>query len=322
MNPKDLLGAVNAHIDTLALAERSPKNLYEPMAYLLSLKGKRIRPVLALLAYSAASRRDPKEALNLAVALELFHNFTLMHDDIMDRAPVRRGEPTVHIKWDTNIAILSGDAMFAFTLDMVSRDFPAQAAALIRAYTRVSLGVCEGQMEDMDLATENEVSIPRYIEMIRKKTAVLLGGALEMGAIAGGASPEVAGKLRLFGEFAGIGFQLHDDLMDAFPPANFGKQIGGDIIENKKTYLILRTLELANVQQRERLVYAYSLEEDQRAKVATVVGIFREIGIDTLTRDLANDYFDRAQVIGKELAADLDMAALHAYVGEIAERQV
>lgn len=322
MNPEALLSAINTHISGLSFHNREPRNLYEPMSYLLSLKGKRIRPVLALLAYHAVSKGDISKAMNLAVATELFHNFTLMHDDIMDKAPLRRNMPTVHVKWDENIAILSGDALFAYTMELVVCDFPDKAAELVRLYTQTSLGVCEGQMEDMDLALANEVSIPQYIEMIRKKTAVLLGGCLAMGAIAGGASAAVAEKLRLFGEAVGIGFQLQDDLMDAFPPANFGKQIGGDIIENKKTYLILRALELASPVQLEKLVYAYTHEEDNVAKVATVVEIFRELHIEAHTQQMAQGYFGEAQRIADELEKDIDMTLLRQYLAEIVDRKI
>ncbi|MEM9985929.1 MAG: polyprenyl synthetase family protein, partial [Bacteroidota bacterium] len=236
---------IENHIKGLNLFELSPHNLYAPMGYILSLKGKRIRPILTLLAYQGVSGQVPHQAMNLAVSLELFHNFTLMHDDIMDRAPMRRGQPAVHIKWDENIAILSGDALFAFSMGLVVEGFPQHAAALAKEYARVAMGVCEGQMEDLDMAQQEQVSIEEYIEMIRKKTAVLLGGCLSLGALAAGASAELADEMRRYGEMLGIAFQLQDDLMDAFPPENFGKQVGGDIIENKKTYLFLKALELA-----------------------------------------------------------------------------
>ncbi|MEM7658551.1 MAG: polyprenyl synthetase family protein, partial [Bacteroidota bacterium] len=197
MNPSvELKAKVEAHIQSLGLDQRKPVHLYAPMHYLLSLKGKRIRPILTLLAYQASSQQDPAKALNLACSVELFHNFTLMHDDIMDRAPVRRGQPSVHVKWNEDIAILSGDALFALSMGLVVEDFPAKAAELNREFTQVGMEVCEGQMEDMDFATQAEVSIPEYIEMIRKKTAVLLGGCLTLGAMAGGAEEELVEKLR------------------------------------------------------------------------------------------------------------------------------
>lgn len=322
MNAEQLLSAINTHIAGLSFHNRQPRNLYEPMTYLLSLKGKRIRPLLTLMAYHAASGKSPLNALNIAAATELFHNFTLMHDDIMDKAPLRRNMPTVHVKWDENIAILSGDALFAYTMELIVQDFPEKAAPLIRLYTQTSLGVCEGQMEDMDLALANEVTIADYIEMIRKKTAVLLGGSLAMGAVAGGASDEVAQLLQQFGEAVGIGFQLQDDLMDAFPPKDFGKQIGGDIIENKKTYLILRALELASPEQLERLVFAYTHEEDNEAKVATVVGIFRELHIEAHTTQMAQGYFAEAQRLADALEPHLDMTHLRSYLAEIVDRKI
>lgn len=318
---KDLLQDVNAHLEGLALDQLEPKNLYEPMAYILSLKGKRIRPMLCLLAYQAVSNDSPARAMNLACSLELFHNFTLMHDDIMDNAPLRREEPTVHVKWDVNTAILSGDAMFAYTLGLVVQDFPHKAAELINEYTRMALGVCEGQMEDMDLAIASEVTIPQYLEMIRKKTAVLLGASLALGAIAGGADKETVNLFREMGEKAGLGFQLHDDLMDAFPPVGFGKQQGGDIIENKKTFLVLKALELADEIQLSKLVYAFTHEEDNMAKVATVVEIFRDLGIDQQTEALAQSYFDEATQLGEALSSRVSFDAIKNYLGEIAGRK-
>ena len=318
----DLKAAVDGYIDALSLGEKQPENLYRPMAYILSLKGKRIRPVLTLLAYEAVSGQDGKAALPLAAALELFHNFTLMHDDIMDRAPVRRGKPTVHKVWNEDIAILSGDALFAFSMEQVVAAFPDKAAALIAEYTRVSLEVCEGQMEDMDLAAQEEVSLPEYIEMIRKKTAALLGGCLCMGALAGGASPAVVEKLRAFGELLGIAFQLQDDLMDAFPPKGFGKQVGGDIIENKKTFLLLKAMELADETQRRRLRTIFSMEMNPETKVNEVLALFGALGIEGHTEALIHQYFEKARILSRELAGEIHFDPLLQYLAEIADRKL
>ena len=285
---------IENHIKELNLSNLSPENLYAPMGYILSLKGKRIRPILTLLAYQGVSGQAPHPAMNLAVSLELFHNFTLMHDDIMDRAPMRRGQPSVHIKWDENIAILSGDALFAFSMGLVVEDFPQYAAPLAKEYARVAMGVCEGQMEDLDMAQQEQVSIEDYIEMIRKKTAVLLGGCLSLGALAAGASAELADEMRRYGEMLGIAFQLQDDLMDAFPPENFGKQVGGDIIENKKTYLFLKALELANPTQKDRLNQLFQEESDPQAKIEEVLGIYRATEIPQRTQELIEYYFQQA----------------------------
>jgi geranylgeranyl diphosphate synthase type II len=319
---EQLKSAVESHLTSLALAQRQPANLYEPMAYILGLKGKRIRPVLVLLAYQAVSRRAPQEALNLAASVEMFHNFTLMHDDIMDRAPVRRGQPSVHVKWDENIAILSGDALFALSMGMVVQDFPALAAPLAMEYTRVAMGVCEGQQEDLDLATLPQVDIAQYLEMIRKKTAVLLGGCLSLGAMAGGADASVVDDMRQYGEYLGIAFQLQDDLMDAFPPENFGKQVGGDIIENKKTYLYLRACELADAAQQRRLTYLFSHEVPDEEKVAEVLDIFRQTNIPQETRELIDHYFNLATQLSQSLAQRVDFSGLQNYLSVIVNRKV
>ncbi len=319
---QELKASVEAHLKTLAFDQRHPANLYAPMAYILALKGKRIRPILTLLAYHTVSGRDPAVALNLAAAVETFHNFTLMHDDIMDRAPVRRGMPSVHVKWDENIAILSGDALFAFATGLVVKDFPEKAAPLAAEFARASMEVCEGQMEDLDLSGRDQVSIEAYLEMIRKKTAVLLGSSLWLGARAGGADEALAERFRAFGEALGIAFQLQDDLMDAFPPANFGKQVGGDIIENKKTYLVLKAHELASPDQRQALEDWLAQSGEVSGKVEGVLDLFRQLNIEAHTQDLIQTYVARAEALSQELAGTVNMAPLEAYLDQIAKRKV
>lgn len=308
-------------IESLNFSARTPAALYQPIDYILRLKGKRVRPILTLLAYQAVSGRPAQQALHLALAVELFHNFTLMHDDIMDRAPVRRGMPTVHVKWDENVAILSGDALFACAMELVVKDFPARAAALAREFTRVALGVCEGQMEDMELATRASVKISDYLEMIRKKTAVLLGGCLSLAAIAGGAAEEQVQQMRELGECLGLGFQLQDDLMDAFPPQGFGKQVGGDIIENKNTYLMLRTLEKANPAQLETLQNLKG-ESDESLKVRQTLEIFRKLEIEQDTREFIHQFFQKARILSEELAGHIQLDGLRQYLQEIVNRKL
>ena len=319
----DLKTLVNDHIQQLPFSQLKPAHLYQPMAYLLKLGGKRIRPILTMLAYQAVSGKNPKKALNLATSLELFHNFTLMHDDIMDRAPMRRGQASVHAKWNEDIAILSGDALFAFSMEMMVKEFPQKAAALIQAYSEVSMEVCEGQMEDMDMAEMPDADIPMYIEMIRKKTAALLGGCLRMGAIAGGASQDIQQQFKEFGESLGLGFQLQDDLMDAFPPEGFGKQEGGDIIENKKTFLLLKTQELADSDQSKALssLLAIQQDEDNERKVKGVLTIMKELNIPAITQELIDFYFKKAQDLGKELAEKTQFEGLKSYLELIAKRK-
>ena len=322
MNTSDLKASIEHHIQSMALAERHPANLYQPMDYILSLKGKRIRPILTLLAYEAVSGRPVSEAYNLACSVELFHNFTLMHDDIMDRAPVRRGKPSVHIKWNEDIAILSGDALFALAMELVVIDFPEKAAILAREFTQVAMGVCEGQMEDMDFATMQVVEIPQYVDMIRKKTAVLLGGCLSLGSMAGGASEELVKKCKNYGESLGIAFQLQDDLMDAFPPEGFGKQVGGDIIENKKTYLLLKAQELASPEQKAKLDALLAQTDRPEDKVRDTLALFQELNIPELTHQLIEKYFTKAQELGEELMQETNFSGVKAYLQEIINRKL
>jgi len=317
----ELKAKIDAHIQSLDFVHRQPSNLYEPIAYILKLKGKRIRPILTLLAYEAVANRPNEEALDLAAAVELFHNFTLMHDDIMDRAPVRRGMPTVHIKWNENIAILSGDALLVIATELVVKGFPERADVLMREFAKVALQVCEGQMEDMDLAERAEVGISEYVEMIRKKTAALVGGCLSLGAIAAGADKDLIEQMRQLGENIGLGFQLQDDLMDAFPPAGFGKQLGGDIIENKKTYLMLKAFERADPAQKERL-NSLQKETNHQVKVAEVLEIFRSLKIETLTQHFIHQYFEKARILGADLSKQINFELLRKYLQEIVYRKL
>ncbi|MEL6676200.1 MAG: polyprenyl synthetase family protein [Bacteroidota bacterium] len=321
-DPRSLKAALETHISSFDFSSRKPAHLYEPIAYILEMKGKRIRPLLCMMAYQAVSKRPFEEAMNLASAVELFHNFTLMHDDIMDRAPVRRGKPTVHKVWNEDIAILSGDALFAFSMGLVVQDFPQQAAALGQEFAQVSMEVCEGQMEDMDLADQEEADIPTYLEMIRKKTAALLGGCMSLGALAAGAPADLVARFKEFGESLGIGFQLQDDLMDAFPPANFGKQVGGDIIENKKTYLLLKALELADEKQEKALHKWLTTSDQPEAKVAGVLEIFKALDIEAKTQSLIKTYFDRAATLSQQLSQETDFDLLRNYLQDIFNRKL
>jgi geranylgeranyl diphosphate synthase type II len=317
-----LVEAVEAQIESLALKEREPSNLYLPMDYILSLGGKRIRPVLLMLAYHAVSGKNPQKVVQLATAVELFHNFTLLHDDIMDRAPVRRGKPAAHHVWDEDTVILAGDALFALTMRLVTAEFPGKAALLIPVYSDIALEVCEGQMEDMDLANRPEAGIPEYIEMIRKKTAALLGGSLQLGAIAGGAHDKSANKFRRFGEYLGIAFQLQDDLMDAFPPEGFGKQIGGDIIENKKTFLLLKAYELADRDQRIRLDRMLVMDDDPARKVEGILRLYQELDIPEKTRELIHLYFEKARKQSNKLAKLTTFSPVSAFLETIIDRKL
>ncbi len=303
-SPAELKELFENHIRTVFQDDFWKGSLYQPIQYIVELPGKRYRPILLLLTYQAVTGESPERALNAALAVEFFHNFSLVHDDIMDNDPIRRGKPSVHEVYGVNKAILSGDAMFALTFEMLIKDFPEQAVSLIREYTQISVGVCEGQMEDMELPDEavEDVPISRTLEMLRKKTAVLLGGAMSVGAICGGASKEVVDNFREFGEAVGIGFQLQDDYLDVYgEQKKLGKRAGSDIVENKKTVLLLKAFEKANADQLQRLS-ALLEEEDDAAKIAGVKAIFAELGIPEATKQLIGTYFDKAQSLSQQLS--------------------
>lgn len=321
-DPAALRSLIEEGIAALPFAHKTPTRLYQPLAYILGLKGKRLRPMLVLLTYQAYTKSSPNACLQTALAVELFHNFTLLHDDIMDNAPTRRGEPTVHVKWDENVAILAGDALFAHTHGMIAEEFPALAAQLIQLYTRFALEVCEGQMEDMDLAAQPHATVDAYVAMIEKKTAALLGGALRLGALAAGAPTADQEILEAFGRHAGIGFQLQDDYLDAFADEEtFGKKAGGDIIENKKTYLWLQAYAKANATQRAELDRWAATTGHDDSKVAAVLALYSELGIDTDTRAYAHHWFERAERELQSLSNPVAIASVRGLLDELRVRQ-
>ena len=273
---------------------QSPKELYEPISYILSLGGKRIRPLLSLLSYGMYQEK-PETILSQAAAIEVFHNFTLMHDDIMDKAPIRRGKATVHEKWNPNIAILSGDVMMVRSYDLMLGAPVHLLPVLIRQFNKTASEVCEGQQFDMNFEARDQVSEEEYLEMIRLKTAVLLGFSLQLGGILGNASAEDIQKLYDFGENIGLGFQLKDDLLDVFADqTKFGKQVGGDIISNKKTFLLIKALELSKGAEKEKLAYWIQQKEfDKEEKIASVKKIYEGLGIKALTESKMNTYFKK-----------------------------
>jgi geranylgeranyl diphosphate synthase type II len=272
-----------------------PKELYEPISYLMSLGGKRLRPAMVLMATDLFNG-DIKAALAPALAIELFHNFTLMHDDIMDKAPLRRGKPTVHAKWNESVAILSGDVMFVKAYKMMIQVKPDILIQVLDIFNTTAVGVCEGQQIDMNFELRDEVSIAEYIEMIRLKTAVLLGGALKIGALIGEASETDAQHLYEFGENLGIAFQLQDDILDVYgDPEKFGKQVGGDIISNKKTFLLITALALAEGNVLTELNHWLSLKEfNPQEKVNAVRAIYDQLGIRTLSESKMQSYAEKS----------------------------
>mgnify|MGYP006204091623 FL=1 len=274
---------------------KEPKELYEPIAYLMALGGKRLRPALVLMATDLFGG-NIQEALAPALAVELFHNFTLMHDDIMDKAPLRRGQPTVHAKWNESVAILSGDVMFVKAYKMMIQVKPEILTDVLEVFNATAIGVCEGQQIDMNFENRNEVTIEEYIEMIRLKTAVLVGGALKIGALIGSADKKNADLLYQFGENLGIAFQLQDDILDVYgDPLKFGKQVGGDIMSNKKTYLLIKALALAKDKELENLNHWLNLKEfNTEEKVEAVKAIYNNLGVKTLSENTMHTYAQKA----------------------------
>jgi len=270
-----------------------PQELYQPISYIMSLGGKRLRPLLTLMSYSLY-KDDYRSILTPAAAVEVFHNFTLMHDDIMDEAPLRRGQQTVHEKWNANTAILSGDVMLVKAYDMLLEVDPAMLPQVMRRFNKTAAEVCEGQQQDMNFETLEEVSEADYIEMIRLKTAVLLGFSLEYGALLAGATEHDARCLYDFGVHIGIGFQLKDDLLDVYADkAKFGKQVGGDIMSNKKTFLLIKAKELAKGDEAKKLQELLNSESsNNEIKVREVTAIYDKLNIKGLTEEKMTQFFN------------------------------
>ena len=270
---------------------KEPKNLYEPIHYILQLGGKRMRPILTLMSAEVFDA-DYEKALPAALAVEVFHNFSLVHDDIMDAAPLRRGNVTVHEKWNINTGILSGDAMLILAYQYFEEYEPAIFRALAKLFSKTALEVCEGQQWDVDFESRKDVTIPEYLKMIECKTAVLVAAAMKMGAIIAETSQENADLIYDFGLNLGLAFQLQDDYLDAFGnPETFGKQVGGDIIENKKTYLYLKAMEFASPNEKEELVHLFSIHpEDNSKKIDSVKQIFHSSGAAQATQKAIQDF--------------------------------
>ncbi|GAL87296.1 polyprenyl synthetase [Sporocytophaga myxococcoides] len=271
----------------------SPVELYEPINYIISLGGKRLRPLLTLMAANLFSEEWDR-AIKPAMAVEYFHNFTLIHDDIMDKAPLRRGKPTVHEKWNINTAILSGDVMLVKAYDLLLESEGSKLREIIRAFNDCAAKVCEGQQLDMNYEGTENVSIPAYVDMIRKKTAVLLGFSLKLGGIIGGAEEKDLELLKEFGENIGLAFQLMDDLLDVYADQEkFGKKVGGDIVAKKKTYLLITALEKSNEAGKKKLISvleSQSLKDDE--KVKKVKEIYDSLKIKELTEAKMSEYYN------------------------------
>ena len=295
MKAEELLVKVNDFLDNLKY-DRKPSGLYDPVKYVLSMGGKRIRPVLMLLSYGLF-KDDVESVLMPACALETYHNYTLLHDDLMDNADMRRGHETVHRKWDANTAILSGDSMLVLAYERMAKCNPVYLSDVLHTFTETALEIGEGQQYDMEFETRNDVTEDEYIEMIRLKTSVLLACAQKIGAILAGASKQDQDNLYKFGEQIGLAFQLQDDYLDVYgDPKIFGKKVGGDIICNKKTYMLINAYNRADAEQRRELQHwmeAETLNSDE--KVAAVTAIYNKVGVDKLAIEKIAYYFEESK---------------------------
>ena len=291
----EILNSINTFIEQLPY-ERKPFSLYEPIQYVLSLGGKRIRPALMLLTYQLY-KDQPEDIMMPAVALETYHNYTLLHDDLMDNADLRRGHATVHKRWDANTAVLSGDSMLVLAYERMAQVPADKLGAVLPLFTETALEIGEGQQYDMEFEQRNDVTEAEYIEMIRLKTSVLLACAVKIGAILAGADEKDADNLYQYGEQLGLAFQLQDDLLDVYgDPAVFGKAIGGDITSNKKTYMLINAFLLADDRQRQELHrWVDAKEFDRQEKIAAVTQLYNEIGIRQLCEEKINSYFESAK---------------------------
>jgi polyprenyl synthetase len=319
---KELLEIVNHYLDSLAY-NRKPASLYEPIKYVLDLGGKRIRPILMLLSYNLY-KDNPKDILSAACALETYHNYTLLHDDLMDEAPLRRGQQTVHKKWNDNQAVLSGDSMLVLAYERLAKCDTKHLEAALHLFTETALQIGEGQQYDMEFEMRNDVTVEEYIEMIRLKTSVLLACATKMGAILADASKEDAENLYKFGEQIGLAFQLQDDYLDVYGDAKvFGKKIGGDITSNKKTYMLITAFNQANAEQRAELEkWINKSDFDTEEKIAAVTRLYNEIGVDKLAKEKMGFYYEQGKkFLDAVKLPDERKEALAAYAAEMMKRQ-
>ena len=314
---------ISRHFESIKY-QKEPNNLYEPIRYILSLGGKRLRPVLTLMATEVFDV-DCQKALAAATAVEVFHNFSLIHDDIMDDAPLRRGNETVHEKWNINTGILSGDAMLILAYQYFEAYEPKIFQELAKLFSKTALEVCEGQQYDVDFETRDDVTIPEYLKMIEYKTAVLVAAAMKMGAIVAETTEENKNLIYDFGLNLGLAFQLQDDYLDAFGnPETFGKQVGGDIIENKKTYLYLKAMEFASANEKEQLLHLFSFQSsDNIDKINSVKGIFNQTGASAATQKAIENYtFKALETLAKMNIGNDKKAILKAFAENLMSRNV
>ncbi len=287
---KNYLEIINSKIEKIRI-QGTPNELYDPINYILNLKSKRVRPILSLLSYSLF-KEDIDKITEPSIALEFFHNFTLIHDDIMDNADIRRGEDTIHKKWNNNIGILSGDLLMIFAYKMLENVEEKTFKKTFQRYNNIAVKVCEGQQYDMNFEVENEISEDDYLKMITLKTAVLIGFSLELGGLIANKEKLITDQLYLAGENFGISFQLMDDYLDVFGSAEFGKKIGGDISSNKKTYLIIKLLEKANSTDKESVLKLMNDNSEDENKIKFITDMMLKYQIDKIAKQKMDIYFD------------------------------
>ena len=321
ISSNEILKSINDYIENMPF-DRKPEALYEPIKYVLSLGGKRIRPMLMMLAYNIF-KDNPQEILSSACALETYHNYTLLHDDLMDNADLRRGHMTVHKRWNANQAILSGDSMLVLAFQQMAQCNPAKLNEILSLFTVTALEIGEGQQYDMDFESRNDVTEEEYIEMIRLKTSVLLACATKMGAVLAGASDKDAEMMYRFGEKIGLAFQLQDDFLDVYGDTKvFGKAIGGDILCNKKTYMLINAFALSDEKQRATLQKWIDMDNpDPQEKIAAVTEIYNEIGINDLANAKIAAFFEEGMTcLDAVNVAEERKTEMAAYVKEMMRR--
>jgi len=311
---------INSKIKKIRI-QGKPDQLYDPINYILNLKSKRVRPILSLLSYSLF-KEDIEKITEPSIALEFFHNFTLIHDDIMDNADIRRGEDTIHKKWNKNIGILAGDLLMIFAYKMLEKVEEKTFKKTFQRYNKIAVKVCEGQQYDMNFEVENEISEDEYLKMITLKTAVLIGFSLELGGLIANKEKSITDQLYIAGENFGISFQLMDDYLDVFGNAEFGKKIGGDISSNKKTYLIIKLLEKANSTDKESILKLMNDNKEEENKIKFITDMMLKYQIDKIAKQKMDIYFEEGMNILSDISGKPDnILELKNYFEKIRDRK-
>ena len=301
---KEYIRRINSEIERINISGE-PKELYKPIQYILNLKSKRVRPILSILGFELFDNKIEK-IYKPSIAIEFFHNFTLIHDDIMDNATLRRGEKTVHEKWNRNIGVLSGDLLMIFAFKMLEDIDSDNLKEILKRFNDIAIKVCEGQQYDMNFEIEKKISEPDYINMIKLKTAVLIGFRLELGGLIANQKNEITTKLYKAGELMGIAFQLMDDHLDVFGNEKFGKKIGGDIISNKKTYLMIKLLEEANQDDLLLIEKWANIKNQSEEKINIITGLLKKYKVDLKSEKLTKEYFSKGMDILKDIPSKKD----------------